>query len=784
MTNSYSTSWPNNADELRELFTVVYDEAGTIDQFREFEDLLRRDVQAADYFVRLMQLHVLLEETFTVTRPCNGYPSPSIVGNDTPTPASTDCPQVHSFLSTAYHGTIGFFSQELPFSLLIAAVLTSLGLWFASMIYISSPEKIARDSSSSPAKLSVDPAREVVGRITGMVDCKWSKDGYEPADFDAVLLGQQFKLDSGLMEITYNSGAKVILQGAVTYAVDSKDGGYLSIGKLTARLEKKEESAKQQAANHKSELVSIPYPLFTIKTPMATVTDLGTEFGVEVNRDREVVTHVFVGKVRLTTGEGRSGTGQEQVISAGRTACVGANGPIATIDNATADGEKRFIRAMPRPEHGRRPDIYAQRVLSMQPALYYRMDQPKRESDRNVVFDFAPGGHHGELHSPKEYEFDVPYKQGHYGDSLCLLKPPIVRYVIVPDYPKAAKGQLTVAAYVFAESRPERATIASNWTTKLGGQFCLGLHDLDGDLSVILQSSNGSDVVLREGVAKPLPLYQWQHVAFVADGSTARLYRNGVEVASQTCAGIFQQNDVCHLAIGCRADKSMLCKPNSIMGSTACTIYGNQAVENLIDGSVTAADIGTTNNLGGEYAYDGDHNGVKLRSPAYVSMDFGSAKKLNMLVYSQRPGSPNTDSVDTIKLWFGGTPFSLDDPGRSPDETLHITELSQKLTKYDLTSTHTARYVLAQLHMKDGVDGYVGGSELLLGSTVVAQAASPCCFWHGRLDEVVVFNRALTAEQVWQLFAVNGSVRQESLPRAGLLQQDSRGSSGQRSERR
>ena len=40
------------------------------------------------------------------------------------------------------------------------------------------------------------------------------------------------------MEITYDTGAKVILQGPVTYEVES-DGGYLSVGKLTARLEKK-----------------------------------------------------------------------------------------------------------------------------------------------------------------------------------------------------------------------------------------------------------------------------------------------------------------------------------------------------------------------------------------------------------------------------------------------------------------------------------------------------------------------------------------------------------------
>ena len=56
-----------------------------------------------------------------------------------------------------------------------------------------------------------------------------------------VSLGDKFALASGLMEITYNTGAKVILQGPVTYEVESVAGGYLSVGKLTARLEKKGE---------------------------------------------------------------------------------------------------------------------------------------------------------------------------------------------------------------------------------------------------------------------------------------------------------------------------------------------------------------------------------------------------------------------------------------------------------------------------------------------------------------------------------------------------------------
>ena len=64
-----------------------------------------------------------------------------------------------------------------------------------------------------------------------MVDCKWNGGS-------RVSLGQKFDLASGLMEITYDTGAKVILQGPVTYSVEA-NGGYLAVGKLTGKLEKK-----------------------------------------------------------------------------------------------------------------------------------------------------------------------------------------------------------------------------------------------------------------------------------------------------------------------------------------------------------------------------------------------------------------------------------------------------------------------------------------------------------------------------------------------------------------
>ena len=61
------------------------------------------------------------------------------------------------------------------------------------------------------------------------------------------------------MEITYDSGAKVILQGPCTYEVESARGGFLSLGKLTARVEKGGGRGKAEIRNQKSEIRSNPH---------------------------------------------------------------------------------------------------------------------------------------------------------------------------------------------------------------------------------------------------------------------------------------------------------------------------------------------------------------------------------------------------------------------------------------------------------------------------------------------------------------------------------------------
>jgi len=317
----------------------------------------------------------------------------------------------------AWHGTIGFFSQEIPFALLVASLIMGLGLLAGSLIYVSHHRQIAESKSrpSAPSSNTAKPRTGRVGRITDMAGCKrsgrWTMSDGRIADIDLtqilnsssfVSLGDKLTLSSGVLEITYDCGAKVILQGPVTYEVDSHDGGFLSIGKLTARLEKRQSAVSSpqsekmasgqpsvvsgqwpvasnegtggrgqgsEAANQKSKIKDHKSlaPAFAVRTPTATVTDLGTEFGVEVDDKNVCHVETFVGLVEvkptssLTAEKGQS-------LAAGDAISVDSSGVITKKKRSSA---LHFVRAMPPPE----PAPYMKAVLEDRPLAYWPLNE-------------------------------------------------------------------------------------------------------------------------------------------------------------------------------------------------------------------------------------------------------------------------------------------------------------------------------------------------------------------------------------------------------------------------
>ena len=201
----------------------------------------------------------------------------------------------------------------------MATVIFGIGLLIGSRVYVSQPAQVARQSVPLASPLS--PLPPIVGRITGMVECKF-EEGFRGSDPKSEIrnqkseiscsFGDKFALASGLMEITYDTGARSFCRARSPMKWNRRTADILSVGKLTARVEKKWARGSglgfSKSLNpHPSSL--IPLDFHFPHSPTAIVTDLGTEFGVEVHESGSTTAYVFRGAVQVQPGgvDGKQG---------------------------------------------------------------------------------------------------------------------------------------------------------------------------------------------------------------------------------------------------------------------------------------------------------------------------------------------------------------------------------------------------------------------------------------------------------------------------------------------
>lgn len=338
-----------NFEEVGRLAGLLLEGALGVDDQRRLEHLLLADPAAVAYYHDYIDLHSLLYWQYESP---NGDAVEISVGEAAPEPAadaSRPAAPIVLNLSSASHASPGWFAPGgMLFSYGVSAMVVAVGLLVAWTATISQHhEMIARDAAvetiaeTKPADAASEPEPEMrfVGRITGMIDCHWADPATEAFDGASVPVGRRFALAAGLLEITYQSGAKIILQGPCSYKVDADDGGFLALGKLTAKVEKK--VASEAATTDHS-------PLFVVRTPTAIVTDVGTEFGVEVDKSGASKTHVFRGKVEVRLAESGANADRAVPLGENESARVEA-GPARTITVVRESSRPvAFARNMPK----------------------------------------------------------------------------------------------------------------------------------------------------------------------------------------------------------------------------------------------------------------------------------------------------------------------------------------------------------------------------------------------------------------------------------------------------
>lgn len=115
---------------------------------------------------------------------------------------------------------------------------------------------------------------EVVARLTGMKSAQWARESAALAPGALVRRGQRIELSGGLAELTFDSGARVVLEGAASLEINSAWDATLRRGTLQA--------------NVPPEAVG-----FRVSSRAVDVVDLGTEFTMiaDASGAAEVLVH-------------------------------------------------------------------------------------------------------------------------------------------------------------------------------------------------------------------------------------------------------------------------------------------------------------------------------------------------------------------------------------------------------------------------------------------------------------------------------------------------------------
>jgi hypothetical protein len=247
--------------EFDEAVAAVCHGSVSDEQAQALNELLRRDPAARDEYLLRVELHARLAshpDLFVATLPLAGEASPSGSPGESPQNVVPLRPQTRGG------------RQVLGWAMAAAACLALLaGGWWGWRGWRQDERKGATSKA--------------VAMLNGAVDAQWSPRDEAPR-LGAPLDPGWLRLKSGLAQVVFYSGARVMIEGPAEFQLISPNAASCRAGRLTAEV-------PPQAKG------------FRIATPQMNVTDLGTVFGLDVHEGATEL-HVFKGSVEFLPASG------------------------------------------------------------------------------------------------------------------------------------------------------------------------------------------------------------------------------------------------------------------------------------------------------------------------------------------------------------------------------------------------------------------------------------------------------------------------------------------------
>jgi len=390
-----------------------------------------------------------------------------------------------------------------------AAAAAAVLLWLGIRALPSLPrESVVADAAPEPVS-EPEPVVNtnliaVLAHGTGVV---WDGETNR-VEIGSTLASRWLRLKSGAVQIDFKSGARVILEGPAALELISAGETRLSFGKLRAR-------------------VPVPAHGFMVHTRDATVTDLGTEFGMIYPLAQPVKVEVFEGKVKVAT----DGAARPRILNAGEGVQVSARQvrPMPAVETADFLTAAELARREATELRARYQDWrQADRALDADPAILVHLNfEDQRNADRNLI---------NRANGAPAMIFGCDWGEGRWPGKGALEFNRLddrVRLSVPGTF-----GSLTYLAWLRVDSLPNQwnalaladtfRTGETHWQIRRNGSVELSVR-VEGETSA-WDHLVSPPVITRELFGK------WIQLAAVCDGSHGKMaiYLNGRLVASKT----------------------------------------------------------------------------------------------------------------------------------------------------------------------------------------------------------------------------------------------------------
>jgi len=414
----------------------------------------------------------------------------------------------------------------IPKAMIYLAAAAVIALLVTAVVHFL-PEKQA---APAPVVAQVEPQPVKNPAILIGQDAAVWADGQPLLASTEFVEGQSLDLRSGVVELSFDRGAVVTLEGPCQVQILNDNSIRLRSGRIVA-------------------LAGGTAQYFSVHTPSAEIVDFGTQFGVQVAPDRGTKVAVFDGLVSLQSSREKQTDSLDidrpLMISEGKMASVDREGTVSeTTSTLTESDRVTFARSL---EEYRSPEFQYQRaVMTSAPLAYWRFESDDASRVQNEV---SPGTNdlvgeglvgideEGAFGKAASFKAAVAPYSHFITEGKLAFSPNTYEYTIECLF-NSDFEQYAALVSMFEEGHAISSRV-------FGGYASLGMTDsrlaapenIAGWRALSLRGMHREQVGLRSARAdvfenEQYPIGQWQHVALVKSQGKLSLYVNGSLVGS------------------------------------------------------------------------------------------------------------------------------------------------------------------------------------------------------------------------------------------------------------